>query len=134
MSQLPSLPEDQDAQFEWFRLVVQLLREQGASAVSETMRAGLDRFTRTNLPEHSFPAGLEQQAFAAEVLKLKDNDTSWNRALQSALVAAYDKAGAGEHLSAVEDLEAFARTCPWALYAEVARTEAERVAGLGQRE
>ena len=134
MSQLPSLPEDRDAQFEWFRSAVQLLREQGTSAVSETMRAGLDQFTLTNLPEHSFPAGLDQQAFAAEVLKLKDNDTSWNRALQSALVAAYDQAGAGGHRNAAEDLEAFARTCQWALYAEVARTEAERIAGLGQRE
>jgi hypothetical protein len=132
MSPVPQLPEDRYAQFEWLRAVVQALRTHGGSVVSDELRDGLQRFITTNLPGHTFPAALDQEAFVVAALKLKDNDSSWNKALQSALVTAYDKAESGEHYEAAQALEAFATSCPWALYSEVAGNEARRISEQGQ--
>jgi hypothetical protein len=134
MSPVPPLPEDRDSQFEWFRAVVQVLRAQGGSAVSDALRDGLQRFTASNLPGYEFPAELDRDAFVGEALRLKDNDSSWNKALQSALVAAFDKATLGEHCNAAQTLEHFASSCPWALYSEVARNEASRITAMGEPE
>jgi hypothetical protein len=129
MVQIPPLPEDKDAQFEWFRSVVEVLRSPGEGKITDNTRRGIQGFAATHLPGHSFPDCPLDEDFAQEVLKLKDNDSSWNKALQSALVRAYENAESGNSRSAAQALESFATGCPWVLYAQVARNAAAQIAG-----
>ena len=122
----PPLPKTRDAQFEWFHALAQSLKSAGFRDVHASVRSDMLRFTTENLPSHSFPDELEDRAFIESVQQLRTNESAWNRALQTAIIKACDKAEAGERLAAAEDLERFASSCPWALFAEVARDQASQ--------
>ena len=122
----PPLPETRDAQFEWFHALAHSLKAAGVGEVRASVRSDMLRFTAENLPGHSFPDELDNKVFIESVQQLRTNESAWNKALQAAIIKACDKAEAGERRAAAEDLEHFASSCPWALFAEVARDQASQ--------
>ena len=134
MAQHSSLPEGRDGQFEWFRTVVQQLRTTGVGAVTVALRQDMGRFAESNLPGHAFPHLESDEEFVEQVLKLKDNDLVWNKALQTTLLRSYDFEAPTARENSVRELNEFAATCPWALYAEIARFRAEHLTGPGELE
>ncbi len=126
MAQHPPFPDTSDAQFEWFHSLAQSLEEFGAVAVNESMRSGMLRFAAQHLPGHKFPEEQDPHSFLEDVQLLRKNERAWNKALQAAIMGASDRAAAGEQQGASNDLERFASSCPWALFARVARDQASQ--------
>lgn len=127
MAQHSALPDTPDAQFEWFHSLAQSLEEFGAVAVNEGTRSGMLRFTTEHLPGHEFSHEQDAHSFLEDVQRLRGNERAWNKALQAAIISACDRAAAGEQQGAKGDLEHFASSCPWALFARVARDQASQL-------
>jgi hypothetical protein len=122
----PPLPETPDAQFEWFHALAELLNKHGPVAVSAGTRSDLLRFTTEHLPGHTFPDKQDTNALIESVKRLRESERNWNKSLQAAIISACDRAEAGEPQGAADDLERFACSCPWALFARVARGQASQ--------
>jgi hypothetical protein len=118
------LPKTRDAQFEWFHELVKSLDLLPRGEVPRSLRSATAGFTAENLPGHSFPQVADISQFKEAVLSLRANERAWNKALQSALFSASEKAEFGESGAAARELELFASGCPWVLFAEVARNQA----------
>ena len=124
MSLFPALPEAREAQFEWFHALAHSLKAGTCGPVPASVRSDMLRFTSQNLPGEAFPDTSDEQSFIDAVQRLRSNEVAWNKALQAAIVDACEKAEAGARKTAAEDLERLASTCPWELFAAVARDQA----------
>ena len=112
------------AQIEWFHQLAALPPDQLALQASEANRSAFANLVGVCLPDHSAPEGQSPEEFASTVLALRENERQWNRALSSALIQADElhKSQGWQH--AVTTLEAFAASCPWKLFREVAGDQA----------
>ena len=124
------LPEAPDAQFEWFHALAELLDKHGPVAVNADTRSAMLRFVTEHLPGHTFPDEEDTNAFIESVQRLRESERTWNKALQAAIISACDRAEAGNPHVAANNLEHFASSCPWALFARVARGQASQFIAL----
>jgi hypothetical protein len=113
-----------DQEIEWFHS----FSEQPAAAIAEQAKeANRERvaaFVASNLPDFSLPLKLSAEQFAEAVRELRENKSQWNRSLMGALIRADDLVASLGACAAAASLESFAASCPWMLYAEVARNQA----------
>lgn len=121
-----------DEQVEWFHSFAEQPVAAIAAQASDTNRAWVARFVADCLPHHSFPPNLDPEQFAKEVKELRGNERGWNRGLMAALVQADDLVSSQGAQAAAASLESFANSCPWALFAEVARNQAARYIVSGE--
>ena len=112
------------AQIEWFHQLAALPPDQLALQASEANQSAFANLVKVCLPDHSAPVGQSAETFASTVLALRENERQWNRALSSALIQADDLHKSQGWQGAVTTLEAFAKSCPWKLFREVARDQA----------
>jgi len=112
------------AQIEWFHQFAALPPDQLALQASEANRSAFANLVKVCLPDHNPPDSQSPEEFASTVLALRENERQWNRALSSALIHADDLRKSQGWQAAVSALEAFAESCPWKLFAEVARDQA----------
>ena len=124
MQPFPSLPEDRDEQVEWFHDLASLVEAGRVNLGELVLRTEISEFVTQHLPSHTLPVGMTDAECMNAVRILRENESSWNRALMRAISEACDLAASGEPQRAAEDLRAFASICPWVLFAEVAMNQA----------
>ena len=112
------------AQIEWFHQFAALPPDQLALQASEANRLAFAHLVKVCLPDHNAPEGQSPEEFASTVLALRENERQWNRALSSALIQADELHKSYGWQPAIAKLEAFAESCPWQLFREVARDQA----------
>jgi hypothetical protein len=112
-------------QVEWFHQFSGQSLSDLASQASEVNRRAFARLVATCLPGHSAPQGQSPEEFAATVQQLRANERQWNQALCAALIQADDLLKSKGWQAAASKLEAFAESCPWKLFREVANDQAE---------
>jgi len=112
------------AQIEWFHQFAALPPDQLALQASEANRSAFANLVRACLPDHGAPEGQSPAEFASTVHAIRENERQWNRALSSALIQADGLHKSQGSQSAISILEAFAESCPWKLFREVARNQA----------
>ena len=113
-----------DEQVEWFHQFSGQSLSDLASQASEANRKAFACFVATSLPGHSAPEGQSPEEFAATVQELRTNERQWNQALCAALIQADDLRTSEDWQAAASKLEAFAESCPWKLFREVANDQA----------
>jgi len=118
-------------QVEWFHQFAKLSVEQLAQLANEENRSLFLQYVRASLPKHDPPEAQSPDEFAHAVVGLRENERQWNRALMTALVDADDLHNARAAKEAVEKLNAFADSCPWKLFEDVARGQAAKYEARG---
>jgi hypothetical protein len=111
-------------QIEWFHQFAAQSLSELASQASDVNCEAFAQLVKTCLPGHSPPEGHSPKEFAATVQELRVNEHQWNQALCSALVQADDLLKSEGWQAAASKLEAFADSCPWKLFREVAIDQA----------
>jgi hypothetical protein len=124
MRRIPSLPQDIDAQVEWFHDLAATASSGACEAIDIAVRAALESFMEVHLPGHGLPEGTLVDA----IKKLRANEISWNRAVMSSMIDADDQFRAGDAERACKTLADFAATCPWTLFAQAARDQSAQYA------
>ncbi len=109
---------------DWFHAFAKRSVEQLAQLADEEHRSRFRQYVVESLPGHSPPDSLSPDVFAQSVVALRDNERKWNQALMAALTDADDLHRSGATQECVEILRAFAESCPWRRFAEVARRQA----------
>lgn len=115
---------DRDSLTEWFHALAdqphgELLRLASPKAIAK-FRAHVARST----PGHPLPDELSASEFAEAVVEFRRNESAWNRATMAAMIKADDMFKTGRTTEAAASLEAFANSCPWALFKEAALNQA----------
>jgi len=87
-------------------------------------RTSFTSFVAAHLPAHALPKGMSDRELADAIQSLAENEISWNRALQAALIAADDHFQEQQPKLARESLIDFAATCPWKFFAQIALDQA----------
>ncbi len=128
MRRIPPLPQDIDAQVEWFHDLAAAASSNACEALDMAVRAALESFMEAHLPGHGLPDGMDGGALIDAIKKLRANEISWNRALMSSMVDADDQFRAGVAERACKTLTDFAATCPWTLFAQAARDQSTHYA------
>ena len=120
MRPIPILPSDIDDQVGWFHDLAAGLPSGGDRVFDSQVRASLNTFIGTHLPDHAWPDGMDDNELADAIGQLRENESSWNRALQSAIIVADGRFREGSPVRAQKALTDFAATCPWKLFAQIA--------------
>ena len=128
MRRIPPLPQDTDAQVEWFHDLAETAASGACDAIDIVVRTSLETFMEAHLPGHGLPEALDSAALIDAIRKLRANETSWNRVLMSAMIDADDQFRAGGAEKACKTLTDFAATCPWTLFAQAARDQSTHYA------
>lgn len=110
-------------QVEWFHQFAKLSVEQLSQLATEENRSLFLQYVRASLPKHPPPEAQSPADFARAVVALRESERQWNRALMTALIDADDLHNAWASKEAVEKLNAFADSCPWKLFEDVARRQ-----------
>jgi hypothetical protein len=124
MRRIPPLPQDIDAQVEWFHDLAATASSGACEALDIAVQGSLESFMEAHLPGHGLPEGTLVDA----IKKLRANEISWNRALMSSMIDADDQCRAGDAERACKTLTDFAATCPWTLFAQAARDQSTHYA------
>lgn len=115
---------ERDSLTEWFHELASHSHDELLRLASPDAIAKLQVHVAWSTPEYPLPAELSPKEFADAVLEFRRNESAWNRATQSALFAADELYNGGDSAAAASELEAFASSCPWALFKEVALNQA----------
>jgi hypothetical protein len=111
-------------QVEWFHQFAGQTLSELADQASEINRKAIARLVETCLPGYNAPAGQSPEEFASTVQELRANERQWNQALCAALIQADDLLKSEGSQAAAARLKAFASSCPWKLFREVANNQA----------
>lgn len=125
--------EDHDvlrtASIDWFHQLAELGSDQIAVRFSPENLARLQAHVALCLDGAGLPGICSPTQFAETVLDLGANESDWNRATMSAIIQADDLMLAGQAEEAVQVLLAFAASCPWTWFREVAEDQAGLIPG-----
>ena len=117
------------ASIEWFHGFAQLGRDEMARQWTPEIEGRLREHVALCLTGIEMPGIRTPEQFAEVVIDLRANESDWDRATMAAIIRADDLALAGQTEEAVHVLHAFAASCPWKLFAAVARDQAARLLG-----
>lgn len=113
-----------DAQIEWFHAFAAQSHGELVDQATEMNRTAFLHFVKACLPDHAPSQDQSPEEFATAVRELRDNERQWNQALMSALIQADDLHKSQGWQAAVFKLRAFAGSCPWKGFQEVAQVQA----------
>lgn len=113
----------------WFHQLAELDRDEIARRCSPENLARLQDHLALCLQGAEPPGIMEPAQFAETVLDLRSNERDWNRATMAAIIRADDLMLAGQTEEAVQVLLAFAASCPWTLFRETAKNQADQLSG-----
>lgn len=114
----------QDSHTNWFHELALHQHDELLALASPENIVRLQMHAAISTPEYPLPKLLSAGEFAEAVIEFSRNETSWNRATMDAITKADDLFNTGCKAEAAETLEAFAASCPWALFKEVAIDQA----------
>lgn len=123
------LDAQRTASINWFHQLAELGADQIAARFSTESLARLQAHVALCLDGAGLPGICSPTQFAETVLDLRANESDWNRATMSAIIQADDLMLAGQTEEAVQVLQAFAASCPWTLFREVAEDQAGQLPG-----
>ncbi len=115
---------ERDSLTEWFHELAELQNEELLVLASSENIEKLQKHVARSTPAYLLPDRLSAGEFAEAVIEFRRNESSWNRATMAALIKAEDLFKAGNKAQAAESLVAFAASCPWVLFQEVALNQA----------
>lgn len=115
---------DRDSLTEWFHALAEHPHDELIELASSENIEQFQKHVARSTPKYPLPAALSASEFAEAVFRLRRNESAWNKAAMAALIKADDLSKAGFVAEAVKSLEAFASSCPWALFKEVALNQA----------
>jgi hypothetical protein len=104
----------------WFHALAELPHDELIRQASPDTISRLQTHAARNILGYPIRSAMNPEDFAATVLALRHSEGSWNRATMAAILKAEDLHNAGQKAEAAASLEAFAKTCPWLLFQEVA--------------
>ena len=114
-----------DEQTEWFHQFADQAPDQIAANANEANRSAVASFVSLSLPDHPMPDDLSPEEFADAVMSLRESERAWNRAVCTALIQADDLHISHDDEQAFAVLQAFAKSCPWSPFREVAENQAQ---------
>jgi len=115
---------DRDSLTEWFHELAAHTHEELLALASPKNVGQLQRHVARSTPEYPLLGELSASEFAEAVSEFRQNESAWNRATMAALIKADEMFKADRKEEAAESLEAFAASCPWALFQEAALNQA----------
>lgn len=111
---------ERDSLTEWFHELAEHSHDELLKLSSPENISQLQVHVTRSTPEYPLPDRLSASEFAEAVANFRRNESAWNRATMAAIFRADDLFKAGCKAEAAESLEAFAASCPWALFQEAA--------------
>lgn len=117
------------ASIDWFHQLAALGRDEIAHRFSAENQTRLQTHVALCLDGANLPLIGTPVQFAETVLDLRANECEWNRVTMSAIIRADDLMLAGQTEEAVQVLLAFAASCPWVLFRQVAENQASQLNG-----
>jgi hypothetical protein len=115
---------ERDSLTEWFHELATHTHEELLTLASPENIEQLKRHVAKSTPEYPLPDGISAIEFAEAVSEFRRNESAWNRATMAALIQADEMFKADRKEEAAESLEAFAASCPWALFQEAVLNQA----------
>ena len=113
-----------DGLTEWFHALAEHPEDELVKLASPENIAQLQMHVALSTPGYPLPVALSPGEFAEAVVEFRRNESAWNRATMTAIIEAEDLFKAGYNAKAAASLQAFAASCPWALFKEVALHQA----------
>lgn len=117
------MPE-RDSLTEWFHSLAERPDNELVRLASPENIAQLQMHVSLSTPDYPLPDALSSIEFAQAIVEFRRNESAWNKATMAAIIQAEDLVEAGGNAKAAALLEAFAASCPWALFKEVALNQA----------
>lgn len=115
---------ERDSLTDWFHALAEHSADALVGLATDENIALLRLHISRSTPDYPLPEQFEATEFAKAVTTFRENESAWNRAVMAALIKADDLFKAGSISEAAETLHAFASSCPWALFKEVALNQA----------
>jgi hypothetical protein len=113
-----------DGLTQWFHDLAEQPEDALIKLASPQNIAQLQTHVALNTPDYPLPSWLSPSEFAQAVVGFRHNESAWNKATMAAIIQADDLFKAGSTAKATALLEAFAASCPWALFKEAALDQA----------
>jgi hypothetical protein len=113
-----------DSLTDWFHALAEHPADALAGLATSENIALLQLHVSRSTPDYPLPETIEATEFAETVITFRKNESAWNHAVMAALIKADELFKAGSISEAAETLFAFAASCPWSLFKEVALNQA----------